>query len=250
MVWPDRCIECQICASVCPNSSISVLDSSIVTERDKCEVCGVCAEKCPASAREIVGKRFSVDELMQEVEKDRPFYDKTGGITVSGGEPLSQPVFLHAFLRKCKKKGIHTTVDTSGYADRRIFIKISKDVDLFLYDLKVMDNKKHELYTGVSNRQIFENLELLHTLGKNLIIRFPLIPHVNSSKANISAMCEFISRLKNIEKIDVLPYHGLGVEKARRLGKEVKIFTKPTTEMLSQSLRSIRSYGFIVKTGG
>lgn len=250
MVWPDRCIDCRICELACPNSAISLLNNSIVTERDKCKVCGICAAKCPANAREIVGRIVSVDEVMQEVEKDFPFYDESGGITVSGGEPLAQPVFLHTLLNKCKNKDIHTTVDTSGYTEKKILAKISNKVDLFLYDLKVMDCKKHELYTGVSNRPIIENLEMLDTLGKQIIIRFPLIPRVNSTKANISAMCELVSGLKNIRRINILPYHRLGVDKAKRLGKQIRIFAKPTDRMLDQSLRLIKSYGFDVNVVG
>jgi pyruvate formate lyase activating enzyme len=227
------------------------VDKSIVTDRNKCKACGVCPEKCPANAREIIGKSFSVTELMQEVEKDIPFYEESGGgVTVSGGEPLTQPAFLHAFLSTCKEKGIHTALDTSGYAEKEILMKISKNVDLFLYDLKVMDDRKHRRYTGVSNKKILRNLELLDSLGKKIIVRFPLIPHINSNKDNIHNMCEFISDLRNVKEIDVLPYHKLGVEKASRLGKEAKIFEKPSDEMLDHSLRMMKSFGLKVKIGG
>lgn len=250
MVWPNRCIKCRICTSACPNSAISISNDSIVTDRDKCKSCGICAEKCPAGAREIVGEKVSVDKLMQEVEKDLPFYEGSGGVTVSGGEPLSQPAFLHALLSRCREKGIHTTVDTSGYAEKKTLAKISRNVDLFLYDLKVMDSRKHKLYTGVSNKHIIANLKLLDTLGKKTFIRFPLVPYVNSNRANIRAMCELASGLRNVNGVDVLPYHRLGVEKAKRLGKEVKIFEKPSDTMLKQSLRSIKSYGLAAKIGG
>jgi pyruvate formate lyase activating enzyme len=207
-------------------------------------------EKCPTNAREIVGKWVSVNELMHEVEKDFPFYEGSGGITASGGEPLIQPVFLDAFLSACKEKDIHTALDTSGYAEKRILMKISKNVDLFLYDLKVMDDEKHRLYTGVSNKRILENLELLDTLDKKIIIRFPLIPHINSNGENIRNMCEFISRLRNVKEVAVLPYHRLGVEKARRLSKEARVFDKPSNRMLNHTLKLIKSLGLKVKIGG
>jgi len=250
MVWPDRCLKCRTCISTCPNSAISISNSSIVTERGKCEVCGVCAAKCSANAREIVGKTVSAEEVMAEVEKDREFYGESGGLTASGGEPLAQPVFLHVLLNRCKETGIHTTVYTSGYMERKTLAKISSKVDLFLYDLKMMDPKKHKLHTGVSNKPIIENLKMLDKLGKQIIIRFPLIPSVNSTKANISTMCELVSGLRNIRRISVLPYHKLGVDKAKRLGKEVRIFAEPSDRMLDQSLRLIKSYGFAVNVGG
>ena len=250
MVWPDRCIKCQTCISTCPNSAISLSNSSIVTERDKCKVCGVCTAKCPASAREIVGKTVSVDEVMKEIEKDHEFYGESGGLTASGGEPLTQPVFLHALLNKCEAAGIHTTVDTSGYVEKKTLAKISSEVDLFLYDLKMMDPEKHKLHTGVSNRPIIENLKMLDKLGKQIIIRFPLIPRVNNAEADITSMCELVSGLKNVEGISILPYHRLGVDKAKRLGKKARVHAKPSDRLLNQSMRLIRSYGLVVSVGG
>jgi pyruvate formate lyase activating enzyme len=250
MLWPDRCIKCQACISACPNSAISLLNNSIVTERDKCRVCGVCAAKCPASAREIVGKTVSADEVMKEVAKDHEFYGESGGLTASGGEPLAQPAFLHALLNECKAAGIHTTVDTSGYAEKKTLAKMSSKVDLFLYDLKMMDSGKHTLHTGVSNKPIIENLKLLDKLGKQLIIRFPLIPRVNSAEPNITSMCELVSGLNNVEGISLLPYHKLGVDKAKRLGKKSRVYVKPSDRLLKQSMRLIRSYGLVVSVGG
>jgi pyruvate formate lyase activating enzyme len=193
----------------------------------------------------------SVKGLMLEVERDMPFYERSGGgITVSGGEPLVQPVFLNAFLRTCKERGIHTALDTSGYAERDVLTNISKNVDLLLYDLKIMNNDKHKRYTGVGNKQILENLEALDTLGNTIIIRFPLIPQINSDNENIRAMCKLASRLRSVKGIDVLPYHKLGVEKARRLDKGAKVFETPSDEVLSQALKSIEGYGLEVKIGG
>lgn len=250
MVWPDRCLKCRTCISACPNSAISISNSSIVTDRGKCEVCGVCAAKCSANAREIVGNTVSAEEVMAEVEKDREFYGESGGLTASGGEPLAQPVFLHVLLNRCKETGIHTTVDTSGYMERKTLAKISSKVDLFLYDLKMMDPKEHKLHTGVSNKRIIENLKMLDKLGKQIIIRFALIPHVNNTEANIASMCELLSRLKNVEGISILPYHRLGVDKAKRLGKEARICAKPSERLLHRSVTLIKRYGLAVNVGG
>lgn len=251
MIWPERCINCRTCVSACPNSAVSTANGSIVTDRSKCKACGVCAEKCPANAREIVGKKFSVDGLMQEAEKDVPFYDESGGgITISGGEPLAQPMFLNAFSSACKKEGIHVALDTNGYAKTEIVMKVSRNVDLFLYDLKVMDDKKHKLHTGVSNKLILKNLKRLDSLGKRIIVRFPLIPSVNSDEENVRSMSDFVSRLKNVEEIDILPYHRLGVEKAKRLGKTAKSFKNLSNEMVENIAKELKSFGLKVKIGG
>lgn len=246
MVWPNRCIKCQTCMSACPNSAISISNNSIVTERDKCKVCGICASKCPANAREIVGKTVSVDDVMHEVEKDREFYGETGGLTVSGGEPFAQSVFLRVLLNRCKAVGIHTTVDTSGYVESKILTKISNMVDLFLYDLKIMDCKKHKQHTGVSNKPIIENLRILDRLGKQIIVRFPLIPRINNTEDNIASMCELLSELKNVECISILPYHRLGVDKAKRLGRVVRVCTNPSDKLLNQTIKLIQSFGLAV----
>lgn len=249
MLWPERCITCEACRSACTNSAIIAIDNPNVTDRDKCKVCGVCSEACPANAREIIGKQTSVNEVIQEVERDLAFYGESGGVTISGGEPLAQPVFLHTLLGKCREKGIRTAVDTSGYAEKKILTTISGETDLFLYDLKVIDDEKHQLYTGVSNRQIIDNLKLLDELGKQLIIRFPLIPGVNSNQANLDTMSELLSKLRNIREINILPYHTLGVEKAKRLGKRAKTFKKPSDTTVNHTLKSLKSVGFDVKIG-
>ncbi|UCE96162.1 MAG: glycyl-radical enzyme activating protein [Candidatus Bathyarchaeota archaeon] len=246
MVWPNRCIKCQTCKSACPNSAISLSNNSLVTKRDKCKVCGKCATKCPTNAREIVGKTLKAEDVMIEVETDHEFYGETGGLTVSGGEPLAQPAFLRTLLNQCKDSGIHTTLDTSGYAERRILTKISKVVDLFLYDLKIMDCKKHKQHTGVSNKSIIENLRILDRLGNQIIVRFPLISRINDAEDNITSMCELLSDLKNVGGISILPYHRLGVNKAKRLGKVVRACAYPSDKLLNRAMKLIKSFGLAV----
>jgi pyruvate formate lyase activating enzyme len=247
MVWPNRCIQCHACMSACPNSAISLSNNLIITERDKCKVCGICVARCPANARKIVGRTVSADHVIQEAEKDREFYGETGGLTASGGEPLAQPAFLHAILSRCKDAGIHTTVDTCGYTERRTLTKMSSLVDLFLYDLKIMDSKKHKKHTGVPNELIIENLRTLDRLDKQIIVRFPLIPRINSSEENIASMCELLTELRNVDSITLLLYHRLGIDKARRLGKIVRTWAKPSEKLLNQSTRIIRSFDLTVK---
>ena len=251
MIWPDRCIKCRTYVQVCPNSAILYVNNLIITDHNKCKVCGACTEVCPTIAREIVGKYMTVEELLNEVKRDLPFYEESGGgVTVSGGEPLAQPEFLHAFLIICKENSIHTALDTSGYAETEIIKKISKYVDLFLYNIKIMDDERHKLYTGVSNKLVLYNLKVIDSLGKRIWIRFPLIPGVNGDEINIHAMGEFISKLKNVEELDILPYHELGIDKARRLGMEMRIFEKPSGEMIRNIKEELEDFGLKVRVGG
>jgi len=169
------------------------------------------------------GRYMSIDEVIKEISKDEVFYRvSNGGITLSGGEPLMQPHFTFQLLKECKKRGIHTAVETSGYAKWNVLKNIAEYTDIFLYDVKVMDPKKHKEYTGVSNSLILENLEKLSKLGKEIIIRVPVIPGYNDSEENMEKLCSFIKRL-HLSEIDLLPYNRLAESKYERLGLPYKL---------------------------
>jgi len=168
-----------------------------------------------------IGEEKTVADIVKEIEKETIFYDESrGGVTFSGGEPLEQPHFLEALLDECKKKEIHTTLDTSGDSHPSIFNPIIDKVDLFLFDLKIMDEKEHKKYTGVSNHFILQNLKTLAKKKKNVIIRFPVIPTITDTDENIKSIASFVMSLKNIHEIDLLPYHRTGETKYRHLGFE------------------------------
>ncbi|MCD6419293.1 MAG: glycyl-radical enzyme activating protein [Synergistetes bacterium] len=252
MLWPDRCIGCETCIKVCPNKAVSLIDNMIVTNRKKCVACGVCADNCPASAREIVGRRVSVEELLRDIEKDVTFYDESGGgVTISGGEPFLQWEFLENLLKECREREIHTAVDTTGYVDSDVILRVSDVIELFLYDLKLMDDSKHKYYTGVSNGLILKNLKLLDSAGKRIFARFPLIPGINDDEDNIRKTAEFVSGLSSVEEIDVLPYHKGGEQKAKRIGKRYLYNgEQPTDEVVERVVNLLQGYGLKVKIGG
>ncbi len=201
---------------------------------------------------ETIGKLMDVEEVMSEIEKDRIFYDESGGgVTFSGGEPLLQYKFLLALLKRCKKQGIHTTVDTSGYTNIGILENVSDLADLILYDLKHMDAEKHKEYTGISNTRIINNLIWLDATKKNVIIRFPVIPQVNDKEENINKMLDFLKKLKHIRKITLLPYHTIAKHKYQQLKKTNRMegVKALQNEELSHLKLKFESIGFDVKIG-
>jgi len=222
-------------------------------DRDKCTSCGRCTEVCYAKARELAGKQITVQEIMNQIDKDSIFYDESGGgVTFSGGEPLSQPEFLLELLTECKKKEYHTAVDTSGYAAAKAVEAISSLTDLFLYDLKVMDEEKHIKYTGVSNKLILENLRIISKLHNKIWIRIPLIPGINDDENNIAASAKVIRDTTGVEQVNILPYHNIAADKYNRLGK-INCLTDipvPDAEYMESIAAKFLEYRVKVKIGG
>jgi len=202
---------------------------------------------------ETVGREVSVDEILAEVSKDIVFYDQSGGgVTFSGGEPMLQVDFLASVLDRCRHIGIHTAVDTSGYASPEDFDLISDLVDLFLYDLKFIDDDLHWEYTGMSNDLILENLARLSREGRTINIRIPLIPDVTDTEENLDSIMGFLSSLTKSHPISLLPYNCFGSDKAARFDMSDRLGTlqTQTTAALETMRRRFTSRGYTVKIGG
>jgi pyruvate formate lyase activating enzyme len=201
----------------------------------------------------VAGEWISMEDMMREIEKERIFMDESGGgVTFSGGEPFFQPEFLMAILKECRSKKIHTAIDTSGNTTERL-IKQSADLtDLFLYDLKLIDEKEHEKYTGVSNKQIIRNLKILSDLKSNVHIRIPLIPGINDKPSQIESLINLISQLNGINNVDLLPYHYFARSKYKRFNRNNRLdgITKPTESQIQKLKKQFESAGFNVKVGG
>jgi len=250
MYFEYKCMHCGSCAEVCPMGAIE-FDESPRVSRHLCIACGNCSAACPSDALRLVGREYTVGELMKEIERDVLYFDNSGGgVTFSGGEPLYQHEFLLEVLKECKKIDIHRTLDTSGFAPQEVLASVADYVDLFLYDLKLIDEKEHIKYTGVSNAQIKENLRFLVNYGraKDIILRFPVIPGINDTPDNVDDMVEFISSLKGIREVDLLPYHDVS-EKYNRLDKDYKmtVHKSPPRERLMEIKRKFEDIGLYVK---
>lgn len=203
--------------------------------------------------KETYGRNVTVNELINEIEKDRVFYEQSGGgVTFTGGEPMMQIDFLEIVLHECKKANINTAVDTCGYAPFGDFERILEDVDLFLYDLKIIDDKEHQKYTGASNKIILENLQKLSESGSQIIIRIALIPGITDGQENLDAIYETIKPLDNIKNISLLPYNILGEDKRERFNIRNNLghLTATETEALVVLRKQFESYGYAVKVGG
>jgi pyruvate formate lyase activating enzyme len=200
-----------------------------------------------------IGRTVTLDELMAEIEKETIFLDESGGgVTFSGGEPLMQPEFLKAALRACHERELHTTLDTTGYAPKDTLREIAGDVELFLYDLKLMDDEEHRQYTGVSNRTILENLKLLAQDGAQIAVSFAVIPGITDTSKNIRAMAAFLSSLESIKDIRLLPFHAIAEGKYERLGMENKLrgMKSPPPEQLAELKADLEQWNFNVQIGG
>lgn len=247
-----RCIRCEECAGICPRTAIVHTADKVRIDRRLCNLCGKCAQNCPSEALTIVGKEICVTDLMKEMEKDAPFYaESQGGITVSGGEPLLQIDFLGAILKECKERGIHTAVDTCGHVPWKAFEKISDDTDLFLYDIKTMNDKIHKKCTGVSNKLTLENLKRLAQSGRNVQARFPIIPGINDDEDNIAKTAECLLSC-DVRHVSLLPYHRAGIEKYKSLNRTYKLkkIQSPSSEILNLIKEKLEALGLQVRIGG
>lgn len=220
MYNPDKCIGCGKCISLCLENAIQEKAGMILFDHSRCVNCGACVEECYAEARIMKGKYMSVDEVVSEIEKDVSFYKNSGGgITFSGGEPLMQAEFVKQVLMKCRQYGIHTAMETCGYAPWRNLEIVAPFVDVFLYDIKHMDSEKHKEFTGSGNEQILENCRRLVAMGKKVIIRVPVVPTFNADEQSIVNIAQFAKQI-GVSEINLLPYHRYAAGKYKLLMRE------------------------------
>ncbi len=253
MLHPNRCIGCGACAAVCTSQAIQHLDGTWITDRSRCDVCGRCIQECYAEARQIVGRSYALDEVMSVIERDRAFYDQSGGgVTFSGGEPMAQVDFLLELLKACRARGLHTALDTCGYAPWGQFKQVLPLVDLVLYDLKLMEDERHLRYTGVSNHLILSNLLKICKSGVPLRLRLPLIPGINDDPAHLKAAAQFAADLPGRPPLHLLPHHNSAGAKYTHLGMSYSLtgISSPSEEEVQSAVDIFSRAGCTVIRGG
>ena len=242
-----NCTHCGRCAAVCPTGAHCMTDEHIhVFKREKCVKCGKCTEVCYGKNLTLYGKTVSPDEVIDELLEDEDFYSSSnGGVTLSGGECLIQADFCAELLSKLKARGIHTAVDTCGFVSRDALDKVMPHTDLFLYDFKAYDEDVHIKCTGMSNKIILENLKYLDESGGKIEIRIPLVPEYNLNQTKKAG--EFLSRLKNLTGVRILPYHNYAGSKYKSLDMENTLpQALPSDEQMNEAKRIISGFGLKV----
>jgi pyruvate formate lyase activating enzyme len=217
-----------------------------VIQWEICDSCEDCVEACYSGALEVAGREVKVKDVILDVLNDRIFYvNSGGGLTVSGGEPLSQPKFTKALFMLAQSYGIHTALDTSGYSSWEILSDVLMNVELVLYDLKHMDPEVHKMLTGVSNDLILENLKKLDKQCKPIWVRIPLIPNLNDDEGQFHQIGEYLSHFSNVERVDILRYHRLAESKYYQAGMNytLKGLKTPEKEEIDHLKAILLDYG-------
>lgn len=251
----ERCSSCLACASVCPVGAIKKLDKGVITDKEKCCTCGKCIDYCINNCRELVGKEYEIKELLKLVDKDSMFYEESGGgVTLSGGEVMSQNIeYLEELVKALKKKGYNVAIDTCGHAPYESYERILPYVDTFLYDIKMMDKEKHKKFMGKSNELILDNLKRISRAGAHINLRIPVIGGVNEDDASIDDIISFLKKEVRVEKVNLLPYHNTGSSKYEKLNLIYKgeDFWTPDNDWMEHLKSKFEENGFNnVKIGG
>jgi len=251
-IFPNRCIGCGKCFERCPNHAHVQVNGQRQFLRELCVACGACAETCYAEALVLVGQVKTVDEVVEEVLRDKPFYETSnGGVTLSGGEPLVQLEFSYAILERCRQEGLHTAIETAANFPWERLAAILPVTDLVMMDIKLMDSQKHRECTGVPNERILANALRLGEQSQPLIVRTPIVPGVNDTPEEVAAIAAFIARLPNLMYYELLPFHPMGTSKYESLGMDYRArgLKAPPKDKMDALVEVARRYGITARHG-
>lgn len=251
--YASNCIGCMSCVDSCPNNALKFTEAGCLEiDKEKCSTCGNCASNCYPEALKLIGQNYSSEELLEIILNDQVFYKNTyGGVTLSGGEPLLHSDFILDFASKLNQHKIHIAMETCGYSDPETFEKTIKDIDLLLFDIKVLDENAHIRYTGNSNKKIISNLYLAKKLGKQVIIRVPYIKGVNTDGTFLTDLSA-LAKDAGVNIIHLLPFHQFGKSKweAMRYDYAFSEMESPSNDEIAFAKNFLENRGFQVDVGG
>ena len=253
IVIENRCIACGECRAACPFGETIAGEGPLPARHDQCTLCGECVDACPTGARQMIGRTMTVEEVMAEVVKDWVFYEQSGGgVTISGGEPLTQPKFLLALLKAMRLASLSAVLDTTGYGCTEHLLAAAKLSDLVLYDLKAFDEQRHRALTGVSNHSILSNLKALDEIHRNVWIRLPVVPGFNDDVAELKKIGDLVAGLRSVKLVNLLPFHRTGLHKYERLGQVHGLdgVEAPSVELMERAADVFRDRKLPTKIGG
>lgn len=252
IIVENRCLICGECRSACPLPP-TCLEGPLPVRHPDCTQCGACIEACPTGARQLIGRHMTLSDVMDEILRDRLFYDdSSGGVTISGGEPLSQPRFLLRMLERCHAEGIHAALDTTGFGRLEPLLAAARLSKLILYDLKAHDETLHRKLTGVSNRVILQNLRELGREQCRIWIRLPIVPGFNDELNDLRRTAELVSTFRNVELVNLLPFHRSGIHKFQRLGRTHALdgVDSPSVGLMQTVAEIFHEFGLKTQVGG
>lgn len=254
MYSESLCKGCGACLEECPHNAISCgKDGKVEVNNRICDLCGKCVNECYFMARTFSSREMTIDEVFNEVIKEKAAYQRSGGgITLSGGEPLLQKAFSLELLKQVKGQKVSTAVETAGFVPEATLLEIQDKVDTFLFDLKMFDAVKHEYWTGVSNKIIKQNLKMLTDIHNNVVIRIPLIPGINDTNEEFGNMMQFVNELRHINSVHILPFHNAGAGKYRLIGADYTLWNlnENNDERVEACKQMAEGYGIRVNIGG
>ncbi len=247
-----KCIGCGNCVAACPENALKQPGKSFI-ERQNCTLCSACVNVCPTGALSLAGKEMSAEDVLAVAEKDRLFYQNSGGgVTFSGGEPLTQHQFLMEALLLLKDANIHSAIETTGCSEWPIIEELMDSVDLFLFDLKAYQRARHLALTGSGNTEILENFRRLAGRGAKIVARVPVVPHLTDSGGNLEEIARFVASVGGTRSIHLLPFHNLGKKKYSCMGRAYSLgdAIPPSRERMEELARMVTSFGLECEIGG
>lgn len=222
----EKCAQCHKCVNICPQNAISLEKVNIHIESKKCVGCLQCVHHCPSTALSYEGEYKTVDEVVKICLQDKDFYEESnGGVTISGGEGMSQPEFVKELIQELKKEKIHIAIETTGYIDFPTFKKLASHFDLLLFDVKHYDSQKHYQGTGVHNEKIISNLRWAIGEGIEVLPRIPVIPDFNASIDDAKGLAELLLSV-GAKRVQLLPFHQFGEKKYELLNRKYLLKNK------------------------